>query len=462
MEFGETLEERARYAEFRITLTAEPDRKGPVPRRQYRTVAVEPDGMETYGSFINPLEPWMVDDALSSIPAAGKTLQRSVATDSLDPVRDLGARLYDALFSGSIGRAFARTLQFGGQARVRLVLDDDEAMAIPWEFLYDRRRNDFLVLSTRTPLVRGVRRDDPERVSPRLAAPVRVLAVASDVTGDWQVDEEIAILRKSLSDPQLVELTTLTAVTWEGFHSALREAEPDIVHLIATGVMSQAATPLRSQVVAFLTDTNTPMRRGRPYTLHGGDELGKLVGSNPALRLLVLNGCRTDGLAAALAGVVTGVIGHRGDITDVAALAFADGLYSTLMRGVPLDLAVTAARLHVDSRTPGGREWCAPILYQQSEGIAFPVSSHVLAREMSRLETKVAPRQDATASRDDRVLQKLNSLLAIHQTNLEALRERTRRSGEAAPTYIAQEIQTTEREIERLREEIAAAERAPT
>jgi hypothetical protein len=116
----------------------------------------------------------MVDAALSSIASAGKTLQRSVPTDSLDPVRDLGARLYDALFSGSIERAFARTLEVEREARVRLVLNDDEAMAIPWEFLYDRRRNDFLVLSTRTPLVRSVYRGDRPRASSRLDAPVRV------------------------------------------------------------------------------------------------------------------------------------------------------------------------------------------------------------------------------------------------------------------------------------------------
>jgi hypothetical protein len=174
----------------------------------------------------------------------------------------------------------------------------------------------------------------------------------------------------------------------------------------------------------------------------------------------VLNGCKTDGLAAGLAGVVTGVIGHRGDITDVGALAFADGLYIALMRGVSLDAAVTAARLRVDAHTPGGREWCAPVLYQQYEGITFPASSQVIAQETPRLETKVAPRQYAKASKDDRALQKLNSLLAIQQTNLDALRVHTQRLGDATPTYIQQEIATTEREIKRLSDEIAAAEGA--
>jgi hypothetical protein len=460
MELEETRENNAPKAEFRITLTAQPDSTGLTPRREYRTVAVGPDGREAYALFINPLEPWMVDAALSSIASAGKTLQRSMPTDSLDPVRDLGTRLYEALFSSSIERAFARTLQVAGEARVRLVLDDEEAMAIPWEFLYDRPRNDFLVLSTRTPLVRSVNRPDPQRASPRLDAPVRVLAVASDVTGAWQVDREIEILRKALGDPQFVELTTRKAVTWADFYQTFMSAQPHVLHLIATGVVSQTTTALRGQAIAFLTEAKTPMRQGEPYSLHGAEELRELAMSNPDLRLLVLNGCKTDGLAAALAGVVTGVIGHRGDITDVGALAFADGLYGALIRGVSLDGAVTAARLRVDSGTPGGREWCAPVLYQQYEGITFPASSQVLAQEMPRLEAKVAPRQDAKASKDDRTLQKLNSLLAIQQTNLDALREHTTRLGAASPTYIQQEIVTTEREIKRLSEEIAAAESA--
>ena len=42
MELEETREDNAPEAEFRITLTAEPDSKGPTSRRQYRTVAVGP------------------------------------------------------------------------------------------------------------------------------------------------------------------------------------------------------------------------------------------------------------------------------------------------------------------------------------------------------------------------------------------------------------------------------------
>jgi hypothetical protein len=461
MVLEDTREDKSRYAEFRISLTADPDRNDPALRARYQAVASGPDGREAQGYFVNPLTPWMVDAALSSIAAAGKTWQRSVATDSLDPVRDLGARLYDALFSGPIERAFDKTLQAGGQARVRLILGDEETMAIPWEFLYDRRRNDFLVLSTRTPLVRSVPGGSLPNPSPYLSDPVRVLAVASDITGAWQVDEEMKILREALGDQRLVELTTHPVVTWEDFCRAFSEAKPDVVHLIAKGVSQTAATSPRAESVAFLTSTSSSVGEGGAYSLYGPDTLATLAASNPRLRLLVFNACRTDLLAASLARVVPGVIGHRGDITESGALSFAKGLYSALIRGLSLDAAITAARLQVDSLTPGGREWCLPVLYQQHQDIVFPAPQMPSPEMSARLQGNVAPRQDATASGGDRALQKLNSLLAINQTNLDALLERARGLGDATPRYIEQEIQTTEREIGRLRREVAAVEKAP-
>ena len=103
-------------------------------------------------------------------------------------------------------------------------------------------------------------------------------------------------------------------------------------------------------------DTNDPAPRPRYRTvadgpdgrvaqgsfvnsLHGSDALAALAASNPRLRILVLNGCRTDGLAVGLARVVAGVIGHRGDITDLAALSFTKGLYSAHFSEVDPDLS---------------------------------------------------------------------------------------------------------------------------
>jgi hypothetical protein len=441
-------EKRADGADFRITLISDHDSMASGMRQQYRTVAAGPDGQEVHGWFMNPLEPWEVDAAESSITAAGRGLQRSTPTNSLDPVRDLGARLYDALFHGSIERAFLRTMSAEGFARVRLELDDPDTLAIPWEFLYDRRRNDFLVLSTRTPLIRS-RGHIRQRSELTLEAPVRVLAVASDVTGTWKVDDEMDILREELTTTRHVELTTRDAVTWKDFREAVEAVQPHVVHLIATGSSG-------GQTVAFRTDVNPPLTREGLSSTHEATALGELVSKDPDLRLLVINGCRTDSVAAAVARYLPAVVGHRGDISDVGALAFTGGVYRGLTRGLSLDAAVTAARLEVDSASPGGREWCAPVLYQRTASVTFPVA--VGAALQTAQATIVAPPQDATASHDDRILRKLRSLLAIHQSNLDALGERSGRFGDSPPAYLTQERNATQEEIANLREQIATVE----
>jgi hypothetical protein len=443
---------REEYAEFRITFDPDPERRKGSP--QYRTLAVGPDGSAMQGLFVDPLSPWMIDAAQSSIAAAGRSVQRSMPSTSMDPVRDLGARLYDALFQGSVERAFGRTLQTEGAVRLRLEFDDPDLAAIPWEFLYDRRRNDFLVLSTRTPLVRSVARA-PRFPAKVLDAPVRILAVASDLTGTRQVDEEIGILHRTLSSSTgTVELTTRGTATWRDFHEAILSSEPHVVHLIATGMSGR-------QAVAFRTDAAGSAAPEESYSLHDAAEFGRLLADRPQLCLVVINGCRTDGLAAGLAPLLPAVVGHRGEISDDGVLAFTEGVYRALSGGLPLDAAVTDARLRVDSRSPGGREWCAPVLYQQAASIAFPAARREVLARAPRLD-EVAPAPGATTSGNDRTLHRLRSLLAIHQANLDALVERAGRFDNSPPDYLEHELETTRSEIARLHKEIAAQKPEPS
>lgn len=463
MSFAVARTDRSQHAEIRISLFPQPDERAPGLDR-YRTVAVFPADRQVEGIFVNPVAPWMVDSALSSIAAAGKTLQRSVLTASLDPVRDLGVRLFDALFSGSILRSFDRTLAEEHETRVRLVLQDEKAMAIPWEFLYDQRRNDFLVLSTRTPLVRSVS-SSAGAARPEPEPDVRVLAAASDVTGSWDVEAELQALQDRLVPgfpPGQVHV--LPSVTWPELQRAYAEIQPHVLHLMVTGSASASSgVAAHEQALAFSAETGTAAGERGAYRLVPPEEFARLVVSGTPPRLVVLNGCRTDLLAARLARTVPGVIGHRGLISDPAALAFTEGLYGALGRGMPLDTAVTAARLRVDERSPGGREWCAPVLYQDEVGVAFPDAARAwTGAHMPHLSVELAPQEGEPASGDVRALQTLRSLLAIHQANLDALLDRDPPAGGSLPTYTAREVETTRREVERLRGEIAAMEGVPT
>jgi hypothetical protein len=272
--------------------------------------------------------------------------------------------------------------------------------------------------------------------------------------GQWQVAREMQILRETLGE--WGDLQVRASVTWKDFERDMRDVQPHVVHVIATGVAAPSGGGPLGQALAFLTERGAPAGTRAPYSVHGVDALRSLVASDPELRLLVLNGCKTDGLAAGVARVAPAVIAHRGDITDPTALAFAQGLYGALTRGLPFEAAITAARLRVDSDAPGGREWSAPVLYQQRGDGTFLAAA---AQETPRPANPppVAPPAPPSADRD---LHALKSLLAIHEANLAVLRERDPGSQGPAARHVARQIEDAEAEIARLRVQVAAARKA--
>ena len=82
--------------------------------------------------------------------------------DSTDgqKVRDFGRDLFDALIQGDVRSRFDASLAEAERAdrplRVRLRFDAPALAALPWEFLYDQRQPDYMVLSANTPLVRYI------------------------------------------------------------------------------------------------------------------------------------------------------------------------------------------------------------------------------------------------------------------------------------------------------------------
>jgi hypothetical protein len=448
------------YTELTVALQKEPV---PQPGDPYTVTAQSSDGMVLKSVFSNPLERSELSLGVSSILSAGSPLQRSVPDESLDPVRDIGSRLFDALFQGPLSRVFSRDLDAPGDGvRLCLIADDEDAAALPWEFLYDRRRDDFLVLSTRSPLVRRVGVLEAPVVVPPLEPPIRVLLAISDVTGSWNVDPEVGALRSALEGSGVAEVTIQESVTAESFAKALSDTKPHLVHLTATGVEEgdRGVGPFR-QRFAFLADdsTDTPTSAAvRPHVLLDADRLAAFFTGHDELRCVVLNGCHTDLLAPAVARIVPMTIGMRGLITDVAAAAFTDGLHQALAGGLPIEAAVTGGRLAIESRDPGGREWSAPVLYlQTTDGtLLAPTGRGRPTAKTTLTNAIVATPRDAAVTDADRELQSLNSLLAIHQSNLDQLNAQRDRLGSGPPGYVLEQIDTATAEVVRLRERIAA------
>ena len=112
------------------------------------------------------------------------------------PLKDFGGRLYGAVFQEELRETLLRSqIKTDGQGmglRLRLT-DTPELAGLPWEFLYDPRRNRFLALSLRTPLVRYLDLPDPPHPL-QVEGPLRLLVMISspsdydtlDVEQEWR------------------------------------------------------------------------------------------------------------------------------------------------------------------------------------------------------------------------------------------------------------------------------------
>jgi len=123
--------------------------------------------------------------------------------------------------------------------RLRLRLADTPELAeLPWEFLYDQRRNRFLTQSRRTPLVRYLDLPDPPHpVS--VEGPLRLLVMISSPS-DYpalDTDQEWRLLTGALARQQAegrVVIERLTASMSE-LRQRLRRDAFHVVHFIGHG-----------------------------------------------------------------------------------------------------------------------------------------------------------------------------------------------------------------------------------
>src|SRR5215210_4949840 len=106
-----------------------------------------------------PLSADEIGRALASITQASQQwVTRGAILDTLDPLKEIGTRLFTCLFEGENGRLYQQSLsqaQAGGEGlRLRLEIDDPALAAIPWEALYDVYRQVFITLATDSQIIR--------------------------------------------------------------------------------------------------------------------------------------------------------------------------------------------------------------------------------------------------------------------------------------------------------------------
>lgn len=298
-----------------------------------------------------------------------------------DDVKKFGGNLFAAVFQEEVRALFKSSLalarvQGNDGLRLRLHLQDVPALAyLPWEFLYEASTNQFLCLDHQTPLVRYL--DTTKAVVPlQTNLPLRILVMISSPTPllYLNVDEERAKLQKALADFEkrgLIEIHWLEVATVAELQKTLRSSFFHIFHFIGHGDF-EAET--KQGWLAFEDDEESVARVN-------AEQLAAILNNHPSLRLIVLNSCAgakttpTNPFASTAATLVQkgipAVVAMQFPISDTAAVKFAEEFYAAVADGVPVEVAMTEARVALFSS--GNRfEWGTPVFFMRaSDGALF-------------------------------------------------------------------------------------------
>lgn len=284
--------------------------------------------------------------------------------------REVGGKLFDAVFAGPVLELWQESwrLAYASRASLRVQLSFGDApllRALPWEYLYDETRDEFLALSVHTPLFR--RQPAAHAIRPFVVEPpLHVLVVMAGPDGypplavgrDWRalidsVDYLAAEGRMTferLPKPTLLDL-----------QRRLRQRPFHIVHFIGFAVND---VQTQSGVLIFEDE----MGRGRAVS---GEHLGKLLSDHYSLRLAVIdirNAARVGGVEPG--AEVTEQLVRRGLPSAVfqpsrlrarPSLAFLHEFYGAIAAFRPVDVAMAEARRAIQLEESGA-SWGLPHL----------------------------------------------------------------------------------------------------
>jgi CHAT domain len=384
-------------------------------------VRVEPRGDGTYevyaagetgeatGVFQLPFSDLEVENFILRIGRTRKGTRR-LESPEMERARDFGERLFSALFNGSLHDLYrdchAQSEAENRGLRLKLAFARAPELAdIPWEYLYSPPM--FLSVSQFTPIVRYL---DLPRSRPPLAIelPLRVLAmISAPIDAEaLDVDQErhkVEHALRELNEQGLVQVTWLEDATLRVLQQELQRGPYHVFHFVGHGVYDSAV----GESVLLFEDEH---ERGRAVS---GSQLGTILADHRSLRLAVLNACegartsRDDPFAGVAASLVQyelpAVIAMQFEITDVAAITFAEELYRALVNSLPIDAALAEARkaIYADGNDI---EWATPVLFMRAkDGRLFDLAERAepaAAPDRSSVAIETAPRDARTASSD--------------------------------------------------------------
>jgi CHAT domain len=175
---------------------------------------------------------------------------RRIGSTEMESAKELGRRLYEAVFSGEVRACWRSSLTDaeaqGVGLRLRLHIEGaGEISELPWEYLYNASLNRFLSLSEYTPLVRYL--DLPERIRPlAVTTQLEILVMISSPTDypGLDVESEWSRLNHALErliDRGLVRLERLPEARLSVLQRALRRRQYHVLHFVGHGGFDPAS-----------------------------------------------------------------------------------------------------------------------------------------------------------------------------------------------------------------------------
>ena len=320
--------------------------------------------------------------ALENAVLISGTRRRRIRSPEKQTVQDFGQALFQALLSGQVGAYYDEILRKAKQQnkglRLKLHIQPPELAMLPWEFLYDPKRNAYLCLSSKTPLVRYVDLHEPVEQLP-VTPPLRILGMVASPSDlpDLKVENEKRRVEEAIRDLEAkgrVELTWLEGQTSRDLLRAMRHGPWHVFHFIGHGDFD----PDSKEGRIALADEEGNAR------FLSGENLAELLKDHWDLRLVLLNSCEGargsehDAFSSTAASLVRpgvpAVLANQYEISDEAAIEFSRAFYEAVADGLPLDAAVAAARTSLKIEMGDTLEWVTPVLYMRSpDGRIFDI-----------------------------------------------------------------------------------------
>lgn len=371
----------SKYLDIDITIASQSDNRYIIT---VRSQAGEANSIVAFPFTATELESNLLkteNAILSSATEGGSSSVREEAA-----VQVFGEKLFGFLLDGEL-RSFyyesQRLASFEGKrTRIKLSVLAPELATVPWEFLYDPRRRDYICLDPQTSLIRYTElplTSQQLQVTP----PLRILGIAVSPSDLQPVDVDLkkTALELALHNLQmqgLVELTWLSGNTWRDLQRSMRSLTESwhILHFIGRGGFDEH----RNEGTVFLAD-----EKGHAAPLYATQLARVLARHRNTLRLVLLNVCEIEhsgrqDLFSSIAStlVVSGipaVLTMQYEITDEAAIDFSRTFYESLVDNLPVDTALAEARNAMTLENSYSLEWGIPVLYMRaSDGALFDIA----------------------------------------------------------------------------------------